>query len=200
MDMIRDKVLVEKWYEHLNVAMQQYGISDKTSIAMFLAQVLHESGNLTRVVESFNYSIDGLLKTFPRNRISEYQAAMLGRKPNEKTLPIERQKAIANLVYGNRFGNTADEGWLYRGRGLIQLTFKDNYALCSKNLGIDFINHPNLLEQEKYACLSAAWFFSAMGCLGLDDIAYVTKIINGGLNGLSSRNVRYLEILSRIIN
>jgi len=88
-------------------------------------------------------------------------------------------------------GNTvAGDGSKYRGRGLIQITGRANYAECGEALGIDLINHPELLEQPQYACLSAAWFWATRGLNTLADAGEfntITRRINGGLNGLAER-------------
>ncbi len=99
----------------------------------------------------------------------------------------------AQLRYESRagLGNTvAGDGSRYRGRGLIQITGRANYAACGEALGIDLINHPELLEQPQYACLSAAWFWATKGLNTLADAGEfntITRRINGGLNGLADR-------------
>lgn len=99
----------------------------------------------------------------------------------------------AQLRYEGRadLGNTVTgDGSRYRGRGLIQITGRANYAACGEALGIDLINHPELLEQPQYACLSAAWFWAMKGLNTLADAGEfntVTRRINGGLNGLADR-------------
>lgn len=180
-----------KWYPHLASVFQEFGIDDAIPQAQFIAQVAHESAGFSRVSESFNYSVDGLRATFGK-RITFSQSARLGRQTNERTVPLARQMEIANLVYGGRYGNGPEEGWEYRGRGLKQVTFKDNYAACGKALGIDLVAEPDLLLQDKWAALSAGWFWSANGlsqCSG--DTIRCTKIINGGLNGLDERKRRF---------
>jgi putative chitinase len=99
----------------------------------------------------------------------------------------------AQLRYEGRadLGNTvAGDGSRYLGRGLIQITGRANYAACGEALGIDLINHPELLEQPQYACLSAAWFWATKGLNTLADVGEfnaITRRINGGLNGLADR-------------
>ncbi|MEO8641773.1 glycoside hydrolase family 19 protein [Pseudomonas sp.] len=96
-------------------------------------------------------------------------------------------------------GNTvAGDGFKYRGRGLIQITGRANYAACGEALGVDLINHPEQLEQPQYACLSAAWFWATKGLNTLadaGDLLIITKRINGGVNGLAERQAFYATAL-----
>jgi len=187
--------LATKWHPHMVEAMQRFGVDKLSHQAMFIAQIGHESGSFQRVRESLNYSVEGLLATFPRSRISIEQCRQLGRKDNEgKVLPVERQIKIANIVYGGRFGNPPFDGWTYRGGGLKQITFKDNYAACGEALGLDLVAHPELLTEDRYAALSAGWFWKANGCWQLaekNDFVALTMRINGGVNGLADRQARW---------
>ena len=96
-------------------------------------------------------------------------------------------------------GNTfPGDGLRYRGRGLIQITGRANYAACGEALGLDLINHPELLEQPQYACLSAAWFWATNGLNTLadaDKFEAITRRINGGLNGQADRQALYDKAL-----
>ncbi|WP_449102547.1 glycoside hydrolase family 19 protein [Pseudomonas extremaustralis] len=172
----------------LNTAMNRYGIVGTPRAAAFIAQVGHESGQLTRLVENLNYSADGLMKTWP-SRFDLVRATACARKPEQ----------IANVVYADRMGNAGPgDGWKYRGRGLIQVTGKTNYAACGEALGLDLINQPELLERPQYAAMSAAWFWSANGLNTLADAGDLTKItrrINGGLTGQADRQALYDKAL-----
>src|SRR5450830_285948 len=172
----------------LNTAMNRYGIVGAPRAAAFIAQVGHESGQLTRLVENLNYSADGLMKTWP-SRFDSVRATAAARNPEQ----------IANIVYAGRMGNAAPgDGWKYRGRRLIQVTGKTNYAACGEALGLDLINQPELLEQPQYAAMSAAWFWSANGLNTLADAGDLTKItqrINGGTNGMADRQALYDKAL-----
>lgn len=126
-------------------------------------------------------------------RITQDQANALGRKTYEKSLPLERQRAIANLVYSKRMGNNGPgDGWNYRGRGLIQITGLNNYRDCGNGLKVDLVAQPELLAQDEYAARSAAWFFATKGCMKYTGgLVRVTQIINGGQNGIDDRRARY---------
>ncbi|KMK08167.1 endolysin [Pluralibacter gergoviae] len=190
--------LAARWFPHIDAAMSQFGISAVEDTAMFIAQVGHESSGFTLLVESFNYSTGGLAGFIRAKRITPDQASALGRKSYEKSLPLERQRAIANLVYSKRNGNTGPtDGWSYRGRGLIQITGKTNYRDCGNALKVDLVATPELLAQDEYAARSAAWFFAAKGCLVYSgDIVRVTQIINGGQNGIADRRERFAKAKS----
>ncbi|EFG7849486.1 glycoside hydrolase family 19 protein [Shigella sonnei] len=186
--------LAERWYPHVISACREFDISTPQRIAAFIAQVGHESAGFSRLEENFNYSVNGLIVTYPRHRISTEQAQALGRQPGEKKVPLERQVAIANLVYGNRFGNNAADGWRFRGRGLKQITFHDNYQNCGQVLGVNLVEQPDLLLQDEYAARSAGWFWASHGCNALadaGDFIGLTQRINGGTNGLSDRKSRH---------
>jgi putative chitinase len=177
-----------RWFPHIDAAMTEFGITSPVDQAMFIAQVGHESSGFGTLVENFNYSVEGLKKTFG-NRLTPYQCGMLGRT-NTQTA---RQPQIANLVYGSRMGNKeTGDGWKYRGRGLLQITGRDNYTKCGTALKLDLISTPELLEQEKHAARSAAWYYALRGCLLYSgDMIRVTQIINGGQNGIDDRKARF---------
>jgi putative chitinase len=172
----------------LNTAMGRYQIVGTKRIAAFIAQVGHESCQLTRLVENLNYSADALRKTWP-SRFSMELASAVARKPEQ----------IANIAYGNRMGNTAPgEGWKYRGRGLIQITGNNNYRACGEALGLDLTAQPELLEKPQHACMSAAWFWAINGLNTLVDAGKfdaITQRINGGQNGAADRQALYARAL-----
>lgn len=193
--------LASRWFSPVLAAMNEFGIDTPRRQAAFIAQIGHESGGFKKRVESFNYSIEGLKATF-NTRLTPGQCAMLGRQPGEETVPVERQKAIANLVYNKRYGNNGpSDGWKFRGRGLKQVTFLDNYYRCGHALEIDLITHPDLLLQDDYAARSAGWFWHVNRCnqyADSGDFERLTKVINGGANGLVARHAR-LVIAERIL-
>ncbi|MEG5996921.1 glycoside hydrolase family 19 protein [Enterobacter ludwigii] len=180
--------LASRWFQPVDAAMNEFVITAPADQAMFIAQVGHESGGFTAVVENLNYTPSALVATFGK-RITLQQADALGRTTDHPS----RQDAIANLVYSNRLGNkAAGDGWKYRGRGLIQITGLDNYRTCGAALKLDLVTSPEQLEQELQAARSAAWFYTSKGCMAYGaDINRVTRIINGGLNGLDDRKARY---------
>ncbi|HDW2027065.1 TPA: glycoside hydrolase family 19 protein [Enterobacter ludwigii] len=180
--------LASRWFQPVDAAMNEFGITTPADQAMFIAQVGHESGGFTAVVENLNYTPSALVATFGK-RITQQQADALGRTTDHPA----RQDAIANLVYSSRLGNKGPgDGWKYRGRGLIQITGLDNYRTCGAALKLDLVTSPEQLEQELQAARSAAWFYTSKGCMAYGaDINRVTRIINGGLNGLDDRKARY---------
>ena len=164
----------------LNAAMTRFKINSPVRMAAFIAQVGHESGQLTRMVENLNYSSDRLQAVWP-NRFDAVLAAQVARKPEQ----------IANIAYGGRMGNALPgDGWKYRGRGLIQLTGANNYRAAGAALGLDLVNHPELVEQPETAALVAGWFWQSNGLNELADsgqFAKITRTINGGLTGQADR-------------
>lgn len=189
-----NEALAKRWHPHITAAMKEFGIIDPEHQAMFIAQVGHESGGFTRLQENFNYSVSGLSGFVRAGRITQSQANALGRRAGEPSLPLERQRAIANLVYSKRMGNNgAGDGWFYRGRGLIQITGLSNYRDCGSGLKVELVSQPELLAQDEYAARSAAWFFASKGCMKYTgDLVRVTLIINGGQNGIDDRRARYV--------
>ncbi|HCE5957198.1 glycoside hydrolase family 19 protein [Pseudomonas aeruginosa] len=172
----------------LNAAMGRFGITSPVRVAVFLAQVGHESSQLARLVENLNYSARGLAAIWP----SRYRGA--DGKPNALALNLARHpQAIANNTYASRNGNgdeASGDGWRYRGRGLLQITGRSNYRAASAGLGQPLEQEPELLEQPEFAALSAAWWWSTHSLNDLADrgeFAAITRRINGGTNGQAER-------------
>lgn len=174
----------------LNAAFDKFGINTPKRIAAFLSQTGHESAQFASTVEGLNYKVSALLTTFGRHRISEADARRYGR--DDAKGQKANQQAIANAIYGGEWGkknlgNTqVGDGWKYRGRGWLQVTGRANYKACGDALGVDLLTNPELLEQPKYAALSAAWFFSKNGLLALADKGdnlNIGSIVNTGQSG-----------------
>lgn len=183
----------EKWLEPLNNAFIKYHVTDINEKAMFLAQTTHESNNYKRLEESFNYKPKRLFEVF-RKRV--------GTLENAKKLCDEGAKSIADFVYGGRLGNAKDEGYKYRGRGIIQLTGKNNYEYYGKKINIDLVNNPHLAKEPDTAIEIALLFWKEKECglyAKIGDVKTVTKLINGGYNGLADRQRRFDSIL-KILN
>ncbi|WP_144138317.1 glycoside hydrolase family 19 protein [Paraburkholderia sp. BCC1884] len=175
--------LASRWFDLLVATTDEFGISTPQRQAAFIAQIRHESGGFRYLSESFNYK-PSALAIF--SRVPVHERGKLGRQQSEAEVPLVRQQQIANLAYGGRYGNgdpASGDGWRYRGRGLKQITFRDNYAACGKALGLDLVAEPDLLATvDKLAVRSAGWFWKTNGCNGpadRDDFAATTRIING---------------------
>jgi len=183
-----------KWLKPLKDAFDKYDISTAKRQAAFIGQCAHESNNFKTLEENLNYSPQALMKTWP-SRFPDLPTAMKY---------AHNQEAIANKVYGGRMGNGVEEsgdGWKYHGRGLIQLTGKENYANCGSGIGVDLLNSPGLLTDPKYAALSAGWFFNKKGLNALADASdyeTMTKRINGGLIGLDDRKAKIAKAISAL--
>ena len=172
----------DRWTDALNNALIRWDISTPARVIAFLAQCGHESGGFKHLVENLNYSAAALRATWPA-RFSAADAVAMERKPER----------IAERAYGGRMGNGPEgsgDGFRYRGRGIIQLTGRDNYKRAGDAIGLDFVAQPELLEQPDWAASSAGWFWATNGCNALadaGDFLAVTKRINGGTNGLADR-------------
>lgn len=187
---IVDAVTADKWADAIQATCDKFEINTPERQAGFIAQLAHESGMFKFVKENLNYSDKALLAVFPKYFNAENVQAY-ARQPEK----------IANRVYGNRMGNgdeASGDGFKYCGRGLIQLTGKDNYKRFSDAVGVDFVSNPELVEQPEYACLSAGWFWSVNGLNKLadaKDILGMTKRINGGTIGLDHRTELYNKLI-----
>lgn len=177
------------WVSHVNSALSLCGCSTSEHVAMWIAQVGHESAGLTRLVESLNYTPDGLMGTWP-TRYTPARAQEHGRTQDKAA----DQRAIAIHVYGDRLGNRpgTDDGWRYRGRGPIQVTGRANYRECGQTIGADLEAEPSLLELRSTGAASTAWFWRKHKLTGYgSDVLSVTRKINGGTKGLEDRQRRY---------
>ena len=189
------KHLPEHVYVQILDVVIKYKINTPLRLAHFLAQCHHESSGFNVVEENLNYSAEGLIRTFKKYFTPE--------QANEYA---HNKVKIASRVYANRMGNgdeESQEGWLYRGRGYIQLTGKDNYAALNDQLPGDILKNPDLVA-TRYPMLSAAWFWDHNNINDLCDnetIEDVTRKVNGGLNGIVDRSrlfYKYLDILKNV--
>lgn len=183
-----------KWATPITAAMAEFGIDTPVRQAAFIAQNAHESMGFTRLRESLDYTPKGLRDTFG-SRVAGEAANRLGRQIGEAVVPRARQMAIANLVYGGRFGNnTVGDGWNFRGGGLGHLTFRANYAACRDAIGVDIVTNPDLITDPMVAARTAGWFWRSNGCNNFaddGDFVRLTQKINGGDNGLAERKARW---------
>lgn len=187
------KTDAEEWYDILYEKLPKYNINTLNRVSGFLAQTIQESSNFAILEENLYYSAAGLRKTF-----SKYFKTLSIAKSYAK-----QPKKIANKVYGGRLGNCKnnDDGWNYRGRGVIQCTGKSNYLECSKFLFKDdrLLNNPDLLKMDKeIAVLSACWYWTIRDInkyCDRKDIVGMTKAINGGTNGLYARTLNFHKAL-----
>lgn len=154
-------------------------------ISHFLGQANHESPGLKSKREGMNYSVEGLLKTFGRHRISFQDAQRYGRTSSRAA----NQQTIANIIYGGQWGkmnlgNTQpNDGWLFRGGGIFQITGRANYTKLSKDTGIDFINNPERITNETDSLIAAIWYWNMRGLnryADADNIDAISDLINLG--------------------
>ena len=193
----------EKWLDAIVATCQEFEINTPQRIASFLAQTSHESGGYTMLSENLFYKAATLAACWP-NRFATLGADKKPIKENGKLVPTAvansiagKPELIANLVYSGRMGNgpaESGEGWKFRGRGLKQLTGKDNYTRCGAALGVDLVTNPDLLLEPMYAAKSAGWFFRVNNLskfADAEDIKGMTIKINGGLIGYEQRKALY---------
>ena len=197
-----------KWIDAVVSVCQEYEINTPQRIAAFIAQTSHESGGYTMLSENLNYRAATLAACWP-NRFAVLGPDKKPKKENGKLVPTAvansiagKPELIANMVYSSRMGNgpaESGEGWKYRGRGLKQLTGKDNYARCGHALGLDLIGNPDLLLEPMAAARSAGWFWKANSLsvfADKGDLEGMTKKINGGLIGYPQRKALYEKCLA----
>lgn len=182
------KEVLESYVAPLNKVAKAHGILDNHKrLAAFLAQVAHESGGFNFTKENLNYGAKALQSVFKKYYPTEKDALAHERKPEQ----------IANRVYASRMGNgdeKSGDGWNYRGRGLIQLTGKENYTKFAESIKKPITEAISYLETAEGAVESAAWFWSKNKLNDLcdkDDFVTLTKRINGGTNGLEDRKHHY---------
>lgn len=182
----------ESWQKPLADTFAKYGINTSQRQACFIGQCMHESNGFRVLEENLHYSANALMRTWPSRFPDEDTAEKYANNPEK----------IANKVYGGRMGNVEDgDGWKYHGRGLIQLTGKDNYANCGSGLGVDLLSNPEWVATPEYAALSAGWFWNKKGLNDLADtmdIETMTKRINGGTLGIDDRKAKIRMVMQKL--
>jgi putative chitinase len=182
-----------EWYEALLKVLPDYEITTPLRIAAFIAQCSHESGQFTILKENLNYRAETLTRIWP-SRFPADVAATYAALPN-------KQEAIANRAYADRMGNgpeSSGDGFRYCGRGLIQLTGKNNYKSFADSLGMNLEDVPEFLGTFEGATQSACWFWKSNNLNRFSDVGDMdglTKAINGGYNGLEERKRNYENAL-----
>jgi putative chitinase len=185
---------VEHWHKALAQLLPDYEINTPQRIAAFIAQCAHESGGFTALKENLNYKAETLRKIFPKYFPTDEMARKYASMPN-------KQEAIANLVYANRMGNGSPEsgdGFRYCGRGLIQLTGKNNYQAFADSIETPVEDVPEYLATFEGAAQSACWFWETNNLnkwADAGDIKELTRRINGGYIGLEDRIKHYNHAL-----
>jgi putative chitinase len=179
---------IEHWYEAIDQLLPEYDINTPGRVAAFIAQCAHESGSFVFVKENLNYRAASLRKTFGKYFTDDATAAAYANKPEK----------IANRVYANRMGNgdeASGDGYRFCGRGLIQLTGRDNYTFFAGSLYIPVEEASEYLATFEGATQSACWFWEINNLnrfADAGDIKGLTKAINGGYIGLEDR-IRHYE-------
>ena len=184
----------EAWARILDERLFEAGIVEPRQIAAFIAQTGYESVNYNVLEENLNYSADGLRRIFGKY-FRDVPPERYARNPRK----------IASRVYANRMGNgpeSSEEGWRFRGRGILQVTGRNNYGRCSSYIfgdRITLLDDPNLLLEREYAMMSAIWYWDVNNLKNVQNFTELTRRINGGTHGLADREVRYDRAL-RILN
>jgi putative chitinase len=182
---------VSYWYTALQQLLPQYEINTPDRIAAFLAQCAHESGGFVFIKENLNYKWQSLRKVFPKYFPTDALAQQYEKQPEK----------IANRVYASRMGNGPEEsgdGWRFCGRGLIQVTGRDNYSWFAASLQISPEEASEYMETFEGAAQSACWFWESNNLnqwADKRDILTLTKRINGGTIGLEDRKKHYEHCL-----
>jgi putative chitinase len=178
---------IDQWCDALNKLLPDYGIDTPQRVAAFLAQCAHESGNFVFLKENLNYKWASLKKVFPKYFPTDELAQAYEKQPER----------IANRIYGSRMGNgdeASGDGYRYCGRGLIQLTGRNNYEAFADSIESTPEEVSAYLETFEGAVQSACWFWETNNLnqfADTDDIKTMTRRINGGFIGLEDRIKHY---------
>jgi putative chitinase len=184
----------ERWTPTLNAAAEEFEIINGREIP-WIANLAHECAGFTGLVENLNYSAELLMEKWPCTPRRPWgftydEANRFARKP----------EAIANRIYANRVGNgnsQSGDGWMFRGRGPIQLTFRDNYQRFGDAIGVDLLADPDQACQATVGSRIAGRYWWGRGCNELADVkdySGIRRAINGGLNG----HDKVLELIAKL--
>ena len=190
-ELIPGNPYISDWHNALEQCLPDYDINTTQRVAAFVAQCAHESGGFRALKENLNYRAVTLRKIFPKYFPTDQLAAQFAGK----------QEMIANKVYANRMGNgdeSSGDGFRYCGRGLIQLTGKNNYQLFAESIETPVEDIPHYLATFEGAVQSACWFWESNNLnqwADKGDILTLTKRINGGTIGLEDRIKHYEHAL-----
>jgi putative chitinase len=186
------------WIDALNGACPRFGITSNIRMAAFLAQVAYESAEFSHLIENLNYSAPRLMQVFPKYFPTIELAREYERQPEK----------IANRVYANRLGNgdaASGDGWRFRGRGLIQLTGRDNYRETGAALHLPLEVAPDEVAQPNTAALTAGQFWASHSLNLLADLnteeAFdrISRRINGGNHGLAARRAYWTRAKTALV-
>ncbi|CAB4151803.1 COG3179 Predicted chitinase [uncultured Caudovirales phage] len=183
----------EAWADAAMDILPKYEINTPNRIAGFFAQTGHESMNFTALSENLSYKAETLDKVFPKYFVKAGRNAADYAKQPEK---------IANVVYASRMGNgdtASGDGYRFRGRGVIQLTGRDNYTNFGKTIGLTADEVIDYVTTKKGALESACWYWNSRNinaACDANDITKMTKLINGGTIGLEDRKKHYVDALA----
>ena len=190
----RCKIAAELAYQ-ISQKAPMFGIDNPKRLASFIAQCGHESMGFTRFDENLNYSVDAIKRVFPKY-FRTVDPAPYARNPEK----------LANRVYASRMGNgdeDSGDGWKYRGRGLIHITGRANYAFAATATGKPLLDDPDLMNEDVETMVVAAMTYWNANSLSkfadADDIKGQTKKINGGYNGLDERTQLYNILLRKLL-
>ena len=190
-EMIPKNPYADQWFEAIYEILPEYEITTPQRVAAFLAQCAHESGGFVFLKENLNYKAASLRRVFPKYFPDDAIAAQYAGKG----------EMIANRVYANRMGNgdeASGDGFRYCGRGLIQLTGKNNYTFFAVSLDIPVEEASEYLQTFEGAVQSACFFWEQNKLnqwADAGDILTLTKRINGGTIGLEDRVKHYNHAL-----
>ena len=193
-ELIKGNPYVDQWHNAMELCLPDYDINTPQRVAAFVAQCAHESAGFKFLKENLNYRWQTLRKIFPKYFPSDDLAQTYANRSN-------KAEAIANKVYANRMGNGSEEsgdGFRYCGRGLIQLTGKNNYEAFAMSIETPVEEIPEYLQTFEGAVQSACWFWETNKLnqwADAGDIKELTRRINGGYIGLEDRIKHYNHAL-----